>query len=172
MSCCDELTLELYREGLLESAEADAIAAHLLNCAACQQRLADLDQEDLLLTAALALSPEERAALAAADLPGRVAEQVRQSHRQEWLWGGLLVSILVGASAGFAEVVQPFLKHWGLIGPGAENPVVAALGDLLFRLLSLRRSGGQSNLLIPLLLLGLMVILLSGRGRRRSAQDQ
>lgn len=168
--CWDDMTLDLFRMGLLEEAEAEAVRGHVQRCAACQVRLGALDLEDLRLEAALALTREEAKALAAADLPGRLAARVSVGRNGARALAVGLSGLGLAAVAGLQGAVLPWLQGLPLGGwmtAGHWAPELAG------RLLRSARSflfappTSRHNVLVPLLAAGLVIILLNLRHRRR-----
>lgn len=168
--CWDDLTLDLFRMGLLEVAEAEAVRSHVQECPACQARLGALDLEDLRLEAALALTREEADVLLAADLPGRLAAQVSGGRQGAWGLAAGLVGLGLAAAAGLQGAVLPWLQGAPLAGWMRAGHWAPHLASRLLRwvqslLWSPREL--QLDVLFPLLAAGVVIILLNLRQHRR-----
>lgn len=168
--CGDDLTLDLFRMGLLGEAEAEAVRSHVQKCPTCQARLGALDLEDLRLEAALALTPEEADVLMAADLPGRLAAQVSGGRSGAWALAAGLVGLGVAAAAGLQGAVLPWLQSSPMAGWMRAGHWVPQLASRLLRWvrsLLWSRPEPQLDVLFPLLAAGLVIILFNLRRRRR-----
>ncbi len=168
--CWDDMTLDFFRMGLLEAAEAEAVRSHVQGCPTCQARLGALDLEDLRLEAALALTREEADVLMAADLPDRLAAQVSGGRRGAWGLASGLVGLGLAAAAGLQGAVLPWLQGLPLGGWMSAGHWAPQLTSRLFRWArSLLWSPPESQLdiLVPLLAAGLVIILLNLWQRRR-----
>jgi anti-sigma factor RsiW len=104
MSCPDELTLSIYADGELATAEARGVADHLQACADCGALLASLQQENLVLKAAL--GEEEAVALSwHAGARARVATRSASA----WVWGAIAAAALAPFLVDFVWQATPSL---------------------------------------------------------------